>query len=255
MYEAPPYSKTLTEKDWQKKKGAIAKIAGNTGIGGQLKLAKSQYDAVNWRIFRLAESTPGIGVSRTLEDIETGYSNALKQGPALKKLYKTLRSIEVDAQKLAAAWGKKKTIPKKSIQHAELVSTEAKKLSYAVAPATITDVLKKEKAEVIKSYDILQAEHAKINTRLKKYVVSTAKGLPKVTLETYGNFWSEHIRGIGTSLPIVAKRHPELAKEWDVIKTYARKEVKPKDESELTAQKKTIAAALKSLAPKLKNLA
>lgn len=48
---APQLPTILTESDWSRNKGTIAKIAGETGIGAALQKVKQAFDAVKWERF------------------------------------------------------------------------------------------------------------------------------------------------------------------------------------------------------------
>lgn len=253
-FKKPEYPVILTEANWKSNKGLFAKMAGETGIGELLREAMKAFNAVNWQLFRLSEVAEGQGIKRKPEDIVNAYNNALKQKALVDKADSALRDVERKSGKLAEEWKKSKSIPSSSVKHVLALHAAAKALSYEVAFGTTKEKLDKEKAECEEGLRVLHAEHRKIHDRLKTYASSSWKGLPDVTLESYPVFWKEHIRGVGTSLPVVAKEKPEFDPEWKVWKAYSNKLVQPATQTELDDQKKVLKETLRTLIPKLKNL-
>lgn len=56
----PDYPTTLTNADWQKKKGVFAKMFGETGIGAALIKAKSVHDGINWQKMDCLNAYPNL---------------------------------------------------------------------------------------------------------------------------------------------------------------------------------------------------
>ena len=54
----PTWPVTLTDKDWQKKKGNISKLAGETGIGDAMDDAEKAFDKIDWKKFDAREILP-----------------------------------------------------------------------------------------------------------------------------------------------------------------------------------------------------
>ena len=55
----PVLDKTLTNADWQKQKGKIAKIAGSTGVGPALKKVEAAFSKVDFQKFDAKMSCQG----------------------------------------------------------------------------------------------------------------------------------------------------------------------------------------------------
>lgn len=95
----------LTEASWSQKKGTIAKIAGETGIGAQLKKVAAAYDRVDWKKFDAKEMAKTV---QTPQDVDAALEEAKKHfagfvEPLRAELVKT-RNL---AKKVAADFAKK----------------------------------------------------------------------------------------------------------------------------------------------------
>lgn len=252
-YKAPPYPDELTNKGWQKAKGLIAKMAGETGMGDQLKKLEAAYGDVEWRKLQLYLNCPQ-GGKRTLPSIQTAFDDALKQGPKLKILESTCREVEKAAKDLSAKWSKDKKIPASSVKTADAIEAAAKKLSYATAMGTVSDALTKEKSELEDQLQVLAAEYTKLNEKLKKYVNGFQAAVQGKTLKDYGVIWKEHIRGVGTVLPTLIKDHPEMDTEWKIWKNFSNKLIPPDDEEAMQKQMTMLVKVAASLKPKVAKL-
>jgi len=119
----PEYPKILTNADWQKKKGNIAKMAGETGVGAAMDEAKAAYDDVKWIKFS-RESLRG--KQYTPETIEQARQEARDEYQrAIEPLRAKVKKVRDLASGAAEKWKKSKTIPKSSRAHAEEVANAA----------------------------------------------------------------------------------------------------------------------------------
>ena len=57
-FTPPAYPAVLTKANWDKNKGAVAKMAGATGVGDALAKLETAYKAVDWRKFQIASNKP-----------------------------------------------------------------------------------------------------------------------------------------------------------------------------------------------------
>lgn len=113
----------LTNADWQKKKGAVAKIAGETGIGDALKAAQAAYEKIDFNKFDARMTLP--------QDRDT--ENMIAGKKACKDLYAKVvvparakvKEVCDLAEKTAIAWKKNKMMPASSTKAAEAVAAEA----------------------------------------------------------------------------------------------------------------------------------
>src|SRR5260221_5633672 len=77
----------LTETEWNKNKGAIAKLAGETGIGALMKQVKKDYDAVHWGFFDVQRALKsGVSPEVAKHALETAKAEYQHTAPLLKDL-------------------------------------------------------------------------------------------------------------------------------------------------------------------------
>ena len=253
-FKKPEYPNILTNANWQKNKGKIAKMAGETGIGDLMKKCWDTYQGINWRKFQLIEVAAGQGMNWTQQDIDDAYKEALKEGGKIKVLDDASRALERSALALAAEWKKDKLIPAASAKHVQLVSDEAKKFNYLITMGTISAALDKEKKETEDAQAILLAEWKKNYVRLLHAAKGFEAAVKNVTLETYQGIWSQQIRMIGTTLPMLAKDHPEFKAEYDIWKQFSNKLNIPADEAGLKKEMVILVKVSKLVADKLEKI-
>ena len=253
-FKIPQYPDALTNASWQKNKGLIAKMAGETGIGDLMKKAVTAYGAVDWRKFKIAEVAAGSGMGRTQQDIDDAVKEALKEGPKIKALDKAVRDIEVAAKKLAADWKNNKKIPAASVKYAQEISDAALAFDFQITMGTISAALMAQKKETEDSLKALHAEFDKLNDKLREYIDKFEGEAKKATLAKYTEFWSEYIRGPGTVLPTLIKNHPEIKADWEIWKQFSNKLKVPESEEEFQTQIANLVKVAKDLKPKIANI-
>jgi hypothetical protein len=75
---APQLPTILTESDWSRNKGTIAKIAGETGIGAALQNVKRAFDAVNWNRFDPEQACQGARAPSDIDRALTELANEFR---------------------------------------------------------------------------------------------------------------------------------------------------------------------------------
>lgn len=120
----PLWPAILTDKDWQKKKGTLAKMLGESGVGSAMTAAENSFGTID---FTQMEITRVLAKDRhSTENIEKGRSEAgdyyTKQVEPTRKLIKT---VEDTAKNAATKWKKNKLIPSSSSKHADAVAGAA----------------------------------------------------------------------------------------------------------------------------------
>ena len=196
-YVYPSYPDILTNKDWQKKKGAIAKMAGETGMGDQLKKLEAAFKKIKFE--QMDAMNVLTGANRTKENLEKFREDAKKYWNSdVKPCWEEARRTSDFAGKLAAEWKKKKTIPSKSREHVEAIEKAAGNLMVT-----------------LKSLDNLVLEPS-----IKKATAEAAKNEEKArkvdknpTVETWRSELHQKIRGLGTAVGSI----PELKKKWSPV--------------------------------------
>jgi hypothetical protein len=253
-FKTPQIPQILTYKDWQKKKGLVAKIVGKTGIGDAMKNVEKAHKSVNWKLLDIGVSSPQ-GKACTREALKKTFDNA---GAEFKskvegKLRKEIIALRDTAKKTSVDWQKNKKIPKKSTAHVKEVHKAADYFMVACNAASISTVVKKDYEDNLKGIEASEKVMAGLSNKLKRYCVAVAKELNSITTkkEFDGKFWSENIRGIGTTLPVLAK-DLGLAKEHKIWRVFASEGFKPGSDEEVAAKLNQIKPVLKKIIAKLK---
>ncbi|MDT8345206.1 MAG: hypothetical protein RQ752_12350 [Thermohalobaculum sp.] len=250
------YPAILTDATWQKKKGAIAKIAGKTGVGDAMKAADKAYSDVlkNQRQMEIYTYLPNAtqitkeGIDAALKSV-VAYYNANVEGEVRKKVI----ALRDAAKKTAEKWEKNKLIPKDSAKYARDVEKAADSFMVSINKNTVLPSFSAEHKVAIEANAKARKVVEDATKKLKPYLVAVAKGMKTVsTKDDFERpFWSNDIRGVGTVLPLVAKSlglETEL-KEWRKI---ASQPFLPADDSEVPEKMKEIAPVLKKIAAAVK---
>lgn len=109
----------LTPADWNKKKGAIAKMAGETGIGKILEDIGKNYSLIQWELIQPVLEEKALSVDG-IETAKLHYINFIRDhfGDNLEKFIKL-------ADGVIAKFKKNPLIPKSSREHVESMKTAA----------------------------------------------------------------------------------------------------------------------------------
>jgi len=232
------FPKSLTVKDWDKQKSALAKLfAKPTGISDELTKVKEKFDAVDWQKMAIHERMPQ-GRAANAEKLEEIKDLILKeQTKELKAAYQGFRDLASFLSNKAKELGKKGTkVPDATCKHIEEMSKEADKFSFSIALGTISDLIMKDYQDY--KADMEKARIARLNGAKTAigYLASTIKigstGAIK-TVSDYENYWSEHVRGIGTGLAILVVDYPGLAPLINQAKKQWSQDNKPKNDGEV----------------------
>lgn len=110
----PDLPDILTEADWNKHKGVLAKAAGKTGIGVLMKEMMVAYRLVKWENL---DAEAVLEPDDTLEETEAALAEAQKQYKKVPLLLKKIEALEKQARVTQAAFAKNKLIPAASAKH------------------------------------------------------------------------------------------------------------------------------------------
>src|ERR1051325_2947629 len=114
-----PYPAILTDANWQKEKGIVAKIVvKETGIGALMKALKDTFDGVDWNKFD-PYATLVATKDRTPENIDKCFEIAKTEATKLEGVRKAAFALRDRAKVLATEWSKSKVIPSSSRKHLE----------------------------------------------------------------------------------------------------------------------------------------
>ena len=137
-FTTPVYSLILTPDNWNKKKGTIAKMAGETGIGASLTKLKKVYDNTNWDLIKVDDRKPKI------DDFKLpAWDKLCKEAAALAiKDLAALRKAAYETRDLAKTIGdkfkKNPLIPKDSTKLCVDIATAADSLGVGCNPNSIS---------------------------------------------------------------------------------------------------------------------
>mgnify|MGYP001167332676 CR=1 FL=1 len=240
----------LTQKDWDKNKGALAKAAGKTGVGDAMKAVAKAHDAIDWKKLSVSVNAPSNATVADLDDLFDEAKAEYKRSvdPLRTQLQKLRDLAEAAAKKFKA----NKLIPKDSTAHAEKVAKAADQLFVAFNQsslgAKITDDYEGMR-EAMKKADEVRAKGREI---LEKYMLTLAKKLKTAkSVEEYRQLWSEDIRGIGTQLPKMPDLK-EFVKEWRGISS---QDQLPETDEDVKSKCKAVMAVLVKIDKQMKALA
>lgn len=254
-FKASPYPVVLTDKDWQKHKGNIAKLAGKTGVGELMKKAETAYKAVKWNDIELFKFLPHAS-QQTKDTAEKVFQDVMKaRGKELRDLELAVSAVQKKATDTAAAWKNNKLIPADSVKHVQSVATLADNFRNATAVGAVSVFLNEQKKKAEADFATVKAILAKGLETLKKYVNGFAAAAKSTTLVKYNSLWSEHIRGVGTQLAPLANSNPLFKSEYEVWRKFSNKEVTPPNEDEFKKQIAILLKVIEILKPKLDKLA
>jgi hypothetical protein len=147
-FTQPALPVLLTRKEWDKKKGVIAKMAGQTGIGAQCDKVATAYRAVKWDRFDL-EGRRRVVLKNWRDDTFTrdNWNKLLKDAmtettTTVAKLVTELYALRDLCNKTAETFKKSKTIPASSAQYVVTMAKAADGLGVSLNKNTVGGVLK-----------------------------------------------------------------------------------------------------------------
>lgn len=241
------YPKILTNKDWQKNKGTIAKIAGKTGIGPELDKLEAAFKKVDQS--RLTAN--GYGKLHDFDEVEKARKQAMDYyAKNIKPVRDQALEVSRKAGKVEGDFKKKKTIPKKSTEHVGKLSKEA--LNFATALKSFDEEWKTFDAYKEKLQKHIDLSKKKITTDIK----NAEKGIAECIKDgATADAWDKHVhqrcRSICNGIKVVPEWNKDLWKKWEKFGDhYHKKGVKVGTPDE----KKQIAAKCKELAGELQKL-
>jgi hypothetical protein len=188
----------LTEADWQRQKGAFAKMAGKTGVSEAMKKMKAAFDAVDWDKFDPDAAMAGGGALDT-NKLDVAFGEAKKEHPKVELVRKALYELRDVAQKTSARFKANKLIPAASTQHAANVAKAAE--HFAVELKSMDVLFENKKKEILTKI----AEYRKL---LHTQIANLEKGLQTIKQNPTKGVWKtamhQQIRGLNAQISIQA---------------------------------------------------
>lgn len=124
-FERPALPVELTKKNWDKKKGKIAKMAGKTGMGDAFSKVEKAYKSVDWDKLEMIQNKPRPFDLKQWNKMRVDAAGEMKGN--LAKLRAQCYALRDMAKKTEAKFSKNKAIPKSS---AALCTDIAKKADF-----------------------------------------------------------------------------------------------------------------------------
>ncbi len=172
------YPAVLTNKDWQKKKGPFAKLAGKTGVGETLQACEKAWAAVDWSVFDLDQAR-----KKGRKAVRDGFKVAQAEyKKSVEGLRKALMAASAAADKAAAAFKKNKLIPSSATKAAADISKTAQLMLVATKSIDMKEfealAARYDRIDKINSYEALRKD----KEILKDFLVFAKK---EYSLENY----------------------------------------------------------------------
>lgn len=151
----PTIPPILTKKDWDKKKGLVAKAAGKTGIGDECALLAGAWQKVKWDVLDLPERRRVV-LKNWRDDSFTkdNWNRLLKVAVAevngnVTRLATRAQVLRDKCQDVAADFKKSKTIPASSAAHVAAMAREAEAYRVRVSSPAMNDWLRTANQEFL----------------------------------------------------------------------------------------------------------
>jgi hypothetical protein len=242
----PTWPAILTDRDWQKKKGNVAKVAGKTGIGAAMTAAEKAFAKIEWPKFDARNMLPHDRDEPKIKAAKANCAALYKSTvePARVKL-KDLRDI---ATKQAAAWKKNKLIPAATVKHLETIANTADTLwitlksnsqVFSSRLATFDTLL----AEKVKQE---QDELAKINVtiaNLEKALADIVRTPTKAAWSTGNTSAHQRCRSMCNTIRNVPKLKAKYWGTWEKFGNFYHKDAPdgaPEETAAMTAKIDTV---------------
>jgi hypothetical protein len=158
----------LTDADWQKKKGIIAKAAGETGIGKAMKAVEVEWKKVDWEDLDPNAAWNKTGLQRNPVNYAKVFNAAKAEYSKIAAVRSKVKTLADLAEKTEAKFKSSKLIPSSSREHVGKIAKEADRLWIELK--SIDQIWTAEEKAVKLHY----------NTKLKQTADNLGKAIPIV---------------------------------------------------------------------------
>ena len=225
-FTQPAIPEILTERNWQKNKGIIAKSQGETGIGARMKKIAAAHARVKWDVFSVAKSIPNFS-ERTRDNLEKLKQEAEAEKVKCLAIRSDVLQLAQEANNLSREWEKSKLIPASSRKHAEKVANEASEFYAALDKyqwfCEIDEAFARAKKNAELALAVINRFGKPVDSALIA-VMNAARKQPFVhadVLNVYNNNLQPKLLVLASAAEGIAK-FPELKEEWSYIAKLAR---------------------------------
>ncbi len=249
-FPKPEYPKILTRKDWDKNKGVIAKLAGETGLGAKMDDVQKLFDAVDWDALNLTKRREdwrwgGSGTLISMDSWNKIFSEAKAEVAGnLAKVSKALYELRDLAKDVQAKFKKSKTIPSSSAKHVGEIAAAADVLGVRLNKNSMSDVLTKMTDEFL---DFVRKNFLDVfPTGLKKYLARHVNVMSELradpTPKNFNSACQGMCRDYTTALGNIAKSHdkgfqikngPAAQKLFDALTPYGNLRITCEDDDDV----------------------
>lgn len=246
----PVWPMILTNADWQKKKGAFAKVAGKSGVGEAMTAAEKAFKKIDWNIFVAQSILPAqrdqdVIVARKAASITAFKTTVEPTRVQLKKL----RDV---ATKTAGDWKKSKLIPSSATKHVQDVAKAADFLFISLAgnSQVMTSRLKTFDDMLAAKKKFERDEIQKLDTsieNLEKALAAAAADPTKATWSLGSSSAHQRCRSMCNAIRNVPKLKTKYWSTWQPFGDEYNKDV-PEGPREAEVMKKKIATVKTELA-------
>ena len=123
MAADPTWPPILTDSDWQKKKGAVSKLVGKTGVGEAMTAAKTLFDKISFTKMNAADILPQDRDVPTIKDRKKEAADYYTK--TIVPARTAVKTIKDKADECVTKFKANKLVPKSSREHATKVSDAA----------------------------------------------------------------------------------------------------------------------------------
>jgi uncharacterized FlaG/YvyC family protein len=212
------YPAILTKKDWNKKKGTIAKMAGKTGTGPLMDECEAEYAKLTPQVY--TPNKYGVRLNQNdLDALQSARESAVDDwGKSLSKLTKKLNALVKKLNEVEAEWKASKVIPKKAAEHAAAVRAAAGSFATAVETSG--------RHEILPVFDqwkqLMEIGIDKAKNDIKGQISTLEKQMLKVlngdkTLAEWSEHCTQAARSVFNSVNALQDLRDKYGKTWEPI--------------------------------------
>lgn len=248
----PTWPASLTDAEWQKKKGSIAKVAGKTGVGEAIKAAKTAFDKID---FNKAEASQIPPAERSEENLTKKAAEALAwHKGTVEPARDKIKDVRDAANKAAASWKKNPVIPKASVKAAEDFAALADNLwiDLKTNSVTMTKILDDYDRMIDTAKRIEEAERAKIATSISNLKKALREVVATPTKAEWGDANTsahQRCRSMCNAIKAIPSLKKQYWSEWQKYGDFYAKNVvagSPTEKAEIIAIVKEVGNSLKT---------
>lgn len=205
------FSATLTNNDWQKKKGRIGKMK-KTGLGPELKKVESLVNKVN-----MVALDPASSPSKTIEELDKKVASAKIEyqksvEPLRKQLFVTKSKAEEAAKKL-----KKMPLGGDAAKAATAVAKAAGQFALTCKSLDLEAPIAKVKADIQKKNALAKKM---LSGSLQKFAVGAKAFLSDPTEKSWGSNIKQQGRSVSNSVAQLSSYRAKFWKDFEKFKGF-----------------------------------